>query len=112
MEFTEASEFARRIQLREPEDSRAAESASHMGVEDGAAAAAAPQPSASAAPKQRKSSSKCVSSYQASPNVCMQILQPLAYVLGMFLHQQACISMLWITFAQFKDCDAQVAVGT
>lgn len=38
LEFTEASEFARSIQLREPEDaaSRPAESASHMGVEDAA----------------------------------------------------------------------------
>ena len=59
LEFTEASEFARSIQLREPEDStRPAESASHMGVDDSAAAAAAPQPSISAASKQRKSSSK------------------------------------------------------
>lgn len=42
LEFTEASEFARSIQLREPDDAaaRPADSAGHMGVDDAAAAAA------------------------------------------------------------------------
>lgn len=56
LEFTEASEFARSIQLREPEDSaKPSDSTSHMGVDDNVPAA--PQPKA-APPKQRKSSSK------------------------------------------------------
>ena len=43
LEFTEASEFARSIQLREPDDAaaRPADSAGHMGVDNAAAAAAA-----------------------------------------------------------------------
>lgn len=46
LEFTEASEFARSIQLREPDDAaaRPADSAGHMGVDDAAAAASAAAP--------------------------------------------------------------------
>lgn len=54
LEFTEASEFARSIQLREPDDAaaRSDESAGHMGVDDAAAAAsaAAPAPAPAAPP--------------------------------------------------------------
>ena len=55
LEFTEASEFARSIQLREPDDAaaRPADSAGHMGVDDAAAASAAAstlEPAAAAAP--------------------------------------------------------------
>ena len=53
MEFTEASEFARSIQLREPDEAaaRPADSAGHMGVDDNATASAAaptPEPAAPA----------------------------------------------------------------
>ena len=61
LEFTEASEFARSIQLREPEDGAKPSDDDHMGVQGGTATAAAtPQPSAAPAPKQRKPSSKYV----------------------------------------------------
>jgi len=66
LEFTEASEFARSIQLREPEEaaSRPADSTSHMGVEETQAAsdtAGAPEPlSASVPPPKRNSRSKSV----------------------------------------------------
>lgn len=61
LEFTEASEFARSIQLREPEEaaSRSADS-SHMGVEDSTGpAATAPMthpPSASVPPPPKRNS--------------------------------------------------------
>ncbi|KAL3145439.1 hypothetical protein ABBQ38_001683 [Trebouxia sp. C0009 RCD-2024] len=54
LEFTEASEFARSIQLREPDDAaaRTADGAGHMGVDDTAAASAA-TPAAEPAPAAR-----------------------------------------------------------
>lgn len=52
LEFTEASEFARSIQLRDPEEgvARPADSAGHMGVNDNATASAAAPTPESAAP--------------------------------------------------------------
>ena len=62
LEFTEASEFARSIQLREPEEaaSRPADS-SHMGVEDStgpAATAPTPHPPSASAPPHPKRNSR------------------------------------------------------
>lgn len=55
LEFTEASEFARSIQMREPEDGAKPSEDGYMGVQDGTATAApTPQPQAAAAPKSRK----------------------------------------------------------
>ena len=74
LEFTEASEFARSIQLREPEEDaqRPADSADHMGV----TAASAPAGTASTSelvsasvPPKRRSKSK----YEPAP-VCVVVL--------------------------------------
>lgn len=54
IEFTEASEFARSIQLREPEDSAKPSDAPSYMEQDGSASAA-PQPTPAAVPRQRKS---------------------------------------------------------
>lgn len=61
LEFTEASEFARSIQLREPDEgaARPDDSADHMDVKANAGSSAAERSAASAAqPPKRKAKSK------------------------------------------------------
>lgn len=70
LEFTEASEFARSIQLREPEEAAAepADSAGHMGVDDTAAASASAATSQPQAPAPRPPKRNARSKYD--PVLC------------------------------------------
>ncbi len=91
MEFTEASEFARSIQLREPEEaaSRPADS-SHMGVEDStgpAATAPTPHPPPASVPPHPKRNSR---SKYATPALACCLLH--MYMYWSVLFDNTCVA--------------------